>query len=61
MRKPNKLAKEIAEVVRIGEMPPRQYLLLNPEAKLMLQAVQALIAGTPSGAGLQVERERYNY
>ncbi|WP_298407073.1 heme-binding domain-containing protein [uncultured Chloroflexus sp.] len=58
LREPHELAQEIAEVVRSGEMPPRQYLLLHPEAKLTPQEVQALVAGTPGGAGLQVEQER---
>lgn len=58
LSEPAELAQEIAEVVRNGEMPPRQYLLTHSDARLTSQEVQALIAGTPGTAGLQVEQER---
>jgi len=53
LREPAELAKEIAEVVREGEMPPRQYLILHPEARLSPTDIQALISGIPGGAGLE--------
>lgn len=58
LRDPAELAEEIAEVVRSGEMPPRQYLLAHPDAKLTPQEVQLLIAGTPGSAGLPSEQGR---
>ncbi len=58
LREPAELAEEVAEVVRSGEMPPRQYLLTHPDAKLTPQEVQALIAGTPGSAGGQPAQER---
>ncbi len=36
---------EIAEVIQEGEMPPLQYLLMHPEAKLSATEKQALIDG----------------
>jgi hypothetical protein len=38
-------AEESIEVIRSGEMPPRQYLLLHPEAQLTPAEQQALING----------------
>ncbi|MCS6888325.1 MAG: heme-binding domain-containing protein [Chloroflexus sp.] len=58
LRDPAELAEEIAEVVRSGEMPPRQYLLAHPDAKLTPQEVQLLISGTPGSAGLPSEQGR---
>ena len=40
-------AREAAETVRDGEMPPRSYLLLHPEARLSDQEIQVLIDGLP--------------
>lgn len=57
LSEPAELANEIAEVVRSGAMPPRQYLLLHPEARLSDQDIQNLLAGTPRGTGLHPERE----
>ncbi|GIW91465.1 MAG: hypothetical protein KatS3mg109_1897 [Pirellulaceae bacterium] len=57
LREPAELAQEIAEVVLGGEMPPRQYLLTHPDAKLTPQEVQALIAGTPGFTGGQFTTE----
>jgi hypothetical protein len=37
--------KEMCAEVRDGEMPPWQYLLLHPEAKLRAQDVAVLCAG----------------
>lgn len=34
-------------------MPPRQYLILHPEARLSPTDIQALISGIPGGAGLE--------
>jgi hypothetical protein len=42
---------EVAEVLREGEMPPRQYLLMHPEAKLTPAEQDTLIKGIPSVAG----------
>jgi hypothetical protein len=38
-------AEEAGEVVTKGEMPPRDYLLLHPEARLTAAEKQALAAG----------------
>lgn len=57
LREPAELAQEIAEVVLEGEMPPRQYLLTHPDAKLTPQEVQTLIAGTPGFTGGQFTTE----
>lgn len=38
-------AEELMEVVQEGEMPPAQYLLLHPEAKLSRQQKAQLAAG----------------
>jgi len=38
-------AGELAEVVREGEMPPAQYLLMHPEAKLPAAQQQKLVDG----------------
>jgi hypothetical protein len=50
-------AGELVEVVREGEMPPWDYLLLHPEARLSDADKQALIEGLGStfGAGGSVE------
>lgn len=53
LREPEELAAEIAEVLREGEMPPRAYILLHPEANLTLQQKETLIAGTPGATGLR--------
>jgi cytochrome c551/c552 len=37
--------QEIAEVIRGGEMPPLQYLILHPEARLSTAEKEALISG----------------
>jgi hypothetical protein len=38
-------AEELVEVVRSGEMPPAQYVVMHPEAKLSADEQQALIQG----------------
>ncbi|WP_298819854.1 heme-binding domain-containing protein [Chloroflexus sp.] len=58
LREPDELAAEIAEVLRAGEMPPRPYLALHPEARLSAWETQTLIAGAPGSAGLPNERDR---
>ena len=40
-------ADEIAEVLEDGEMPPPQYLLLHPEARLSQEEKDTLINGIP--------------
>ena len=40
-------ADEIAEVLEDGEMPPPQYLLLHPEARLSQEEKDTLINGVP--------------
>jgi len=40
-------ADEIAEVLEGGEMPPPQYLLLHPEARLSQEEKDKLINGVP--------------
>lgn len=42
---------EITEVVSEGEMPPRQYLLMHPEARLTDAEINALIAGLKATFG----------
>jgi hypothetical protein len=38
-------AEDLIDVVRSGEMPPAQYVLMHPEAKLSADEQQALIQG----------------
>ncbi len=40
-----KRARKLVEVIVEGQMPPRQYLLLHPEARLTAEEKQPLIAG----------------
>jgi len=40
-----KRARKLVEVIVEGQMPPRQYLLLHPEARLTAEEKQQLIAG----------------
>ncbi len=40
-----KRARKLAEVITEGTMPPRQYLLLHPEARLSAEEKQQLITG----------------
>ena len=40
-------ADEIAEVLEGGEMPPAQYLLLHPEARLSQEEKDTLVNGVP--------------
>jgi mono/diheme cytochrome c family protein len=40
-----KRARKLAEVVNEGQMPPPQYLLLHPEARLSPAEKQQLVAG----------------
>jgi hypothetical protein len=42
--KPREL-EDMGEVIRYGSMPPSQYLLLHPEAKLTQQQKDQLVAG----------------
>ncbi len=41
----SKRARKLAEVVNEGQMPPPQYLLLHPEARLTPDEKQQLVAG----------------
>jgi mono/diheme cytochrome c family protein len=42
---------EITDVISEGEMPPRQYLLIHPEARLTDAEINALIAGLKATFG----------
>ena len=42
-------AEEIFEVIREGEMPPRQYTLIHPEARLDAASREILLNGLPAG------------
>jgi hypothetical protein len=46
---------ELTEVVSKGEMPPRQYLLMHPEAKLTDAEINALITGLKATFGAGAE------
>lgn len=43
--RPQREAKESAKVIRSGEMPPRSYLLVHPEARLLPAEKEALAVG----------------
>lgn len=45
--------KDVAEEVRLGDMPPRIYLPLHPEAKLTDPEVKALMEGAGKSLGPQ--------
>ncbi|MBE7552383.1 MAG: heme-binding domain-containing protein [Anaerolineales bacterium] len=45
--------EEITEVISEGEMPPRQYLLMHPEARLTDTEINALIAGLKATFGAE--------
>jgi len=51
MQRVQKDAKEASEVVQNGEMPPKQYLLMHPEARLSGAERQALSAGLAATFG----------
>jgi mono/diheme cytochrome c family protein len=53
-------AREAAETVREGEMPPAVYLLLHPGARLTDAERQALIAGLTATFGDERAGERRN-
>jgi len=53
MGRPQKDAGEAAEAVRSGEMPPRQYTLMHPEARLSTEARQTLVAGLATTFGTE--------
>ena len=42
-------ADDIAKVLREGEMPPTQYTLMHPAARLSAADIQTLLAGLPAG------------
>jgi len=46
-------AEHVAEQVQRGEMPPASYLLMHPEARLDVAAVQAFVKGANDTFGLQ--------
>ncbi|MCL4301614.1 MAG: heme-binding domain-containing protein [Anaerolineae bacterium] len=45
--------EEITEVISEGEMPPRQYLLMHPEARLTNAEINTLIAGLKATFGAE--------
>lgn len=47
--------EEVYEVISEGEMPPTQYLLLHPAARLSDAEKQALIQGLTNTTGMQFE------
>lgn len=51
MQRPQKDAGEAAEEVRKGDMPPRQYALMHPEARLSRGDREALAAGLAATFG----------
>jgi mono/diheme cytochrome c family protein len=51
-QRPQKESKEAAQSVREGEMPPWQYVLLHPEAKLSAEERSALIRGLEATIGI---------
>jgi hypothetical protein len=51
--KPQRHAKDVAEQVKTGEMPPWFYLPLHPSAKLSDAEKQALIQGAANSLGPQ--------
>jgi mono/diheme cytochrome c family protein len=51
--KPQKHAKDIAEVVKAGDMPPWFYVPMHPDAKLSDAEKQALIDGAAKSVGPQ--------
>lgn len=54
-------AEELVEVIREGEMPPSDYLLLHPEARLSASEQDALVNGLiASSGGGYIESERDN-
>ena len=53
-QRPQEEAKEAAESVREGEMPPRMYILLHPEAKLNPNERSVLIRGLEGTIGTEV-------
>jgi cytochrome c551/c552 len=52
-QRPQKESKEAAQSVREGEMPPWQYVLLHPEAKLSAEERSALIRGLEATVGIE--------
>ena len=51
--KPQKHGKDIAEQVKMGDMPPWFYLPMHPNAKLSDAEKQALIDGAEKSVGPQ--------
>ena len=51
--RPWRHAKDVAEEVRLGDMPPSIYTPLHPEAKLSDAEVKALLAGAELSLGPQ--------
>jgi len=56
---PQHHAKDIAEQVRTGEMPPWFYLPMHPAAKLTAAEKQALIDGAEKSFGPQTGSEKH--
>jgi hypothetical protein len=56
--RPQEEAGESAETVQEGEMPPGDYLLLHPEARLSPAEREALIRGLTASLGQESGRDR---
>ncbi len=56
---PQRHAKDIAEQVRKGDMPPWYYLPMHPDARLTAAEKQALIDGTEKSFGPQTGSDRH--
>jgi cytochrome c551/c552 len=56
---PQRHAKDVAEQVKQGEMPPWFYLPMHPAAKLTGAEKQALIDGAEKSLGPQTKSERH--
>jgi hypothetical protein len=54
--RPQKEARESAETVRKGEMPPWFYVPLHPDARLTPEETRALIAGLEATLGRKDRR-----
>jgi hypothetical protein len=50
-------AEDIAEVIRDGEMPPMQYLLLHPGARLTDAEKEQLISGLVRSTGMNFDED----
>jgi hypothetical protein len=53
----NEIAEEIGETVQEGEMPPMNYVLLHPEAKLSAAEIGLIVQSFPGGGGGEAQGE----